>query len=189
MLSICLPPSGACQSVLNRTCCKEKESERYYWQNAVSISVYRECYWKVFASFSLYCDLVVVCFHCLFAWLAELVQRTTWGAKMAERREITKARRDLEDDLMLKWPIKNCCFSLARKGDELLDLVFIKKIIKFNFFKNNWNRTEIGSNRSVLVRFCLFRKNTGSNWFGSIFLIWFSFFQFFLFEYNLIWFF
>jgi hypothetical protein len=31
-----------------------------------------------------------------------LVQRTTWGAKMAERREITKARRDLEDDLMLK---------------------------------------------------------------------------------------
>ncbi|KAJ6892063.1 hypothetical protein NC651_025299 [Populus alba x Populus x berolinensis] len=55
-------------SDLNRTSCKEKESERYYGQNAESISEYRECYWK----------------------------KTTWGAKMAERREITKARRDLE---------------------------------------------------------------------------------------------
>ncbi|KAL9388825.1 hypothetical protein Peur_017430 [Populus x canadensis] len=64
-------------SVLNRTCCKEKESERYYGQNAVSTSEYRECYSK----------------------------RTTWGAKMAERREITKPRRDLEDDLMSILPM------------------------------------------------------------------------------------
>jgi hypothetical protein len=48
------------------------------------------------------------------------------------------------------------------------------KIIKLIFFLKNRNWTETGSNRPVSVRF--FRTKTGSNWFGSIFLVWLGFF-------------
>jgi hypothetical protein len=65
---------------------------------------------------------------------------------------------------------------------------FYKKIvIKLNFFK----KTETGSNRLVSIRF--FRTKTGSNWFGSVFLVWLCFlfglgsvrfFQLFFFQFS-----
>ena len=48
-----------------------------------------------------------------------------------------------------------------------------KKVTKPNYFflKKNQNRTETGSNRPVSVRFGFFRAKTGSNRFGSVFLV------------------
>jgi hypothetical protein len=46
-------------------------------------------------------------------------------------------------------------------------LVFIKKLMKLNFFKKK--PTETVSNRPISVRF--FRTKTGSNLFGLVFLV------------------
>jgi len=68
-------------------------------------------------------------------------------------------------------------YTILTRGDHFrFGLVFIKKITKSNFFFKNRNRTETGSNRPVSVRF--FRTKTGSNWFGSVFLVWLDFGRF-----------
>ena len=60
---------------------------------------------------------------------------------------------------------------------------FLSKTItkqKFFFKKKNWNQTETGSNRLVSVRFDFLRAKTGSNWFGSVFLVLARFYRFWL---------
>jgi hypothetical protein len=60
---------------------------------------------------------------------------------------------------------------------------FLSKTItkpKFFFLKKNWNQTETGSNRLVSVRFDFLRAKTGSNWFGSVFLVLARFYRFWL---------